>query len=225
MSTAHYKPKAILFDWDNTLAESRYTVVYCMNKVLNRYNKDCWEIVKKQRNNDKSLKENFGIFFQEESKKAYQDYVAEYLKYYKKMTKRPLNADNLISFLKTNAINLFVVSNKEKVLLNAEISFLYDIKQFDKILGAGDFEKNKPAPDSVYQCINNKFPINSASVWLVGDSKQDLECAYSSGCQPVLIGNGNLASRDYFEDRLSSEKPFLRFSSIDSFFSYVKEAF
>ena len=74
------KPKIIAFDWDNTLALNREVVVNAMNKVLSKYGKAEWDIIKKEkRDKNKSLKENFINFFGEDlEKQAYNDYLNFY---------------------------------------------------------------------------------------------------------------------------------------------------
>ena len=49
------KLKVAVFDWDNTLAESRTALVYSVNKVLKEYGLNDWEIEKQKRNNNLSF--------------------------------------------------------------------------------------------------------------------------------------------------------------------------
>ena len=55
--------KAVVFDWDNTLAESRTALVFAVNKVLAEYGLKNWEIEKKKRDNNLSFKDNFVNIF------------------------------------------------------------------------------------------------------------------------------------------------------------------
>ena len=48
--------KIAVFDWDNTLAESRTALVYSINQVLKEYGLNDWETEKKKRNNDLSFR-------------------------------------------------------------------------------------------------------------------------------------------------------------------------
>lgn len=61
-------PRAVLFDWDGTLAETRPAVVAAMEHTLAAYGREPWDETKrKYRDTSKSLKENFPNFFGEES--------------------------------------------------------------------------------------------------------------------------------------------------------------
>lgn len=72
-------PRAVLFDWDGTLAETRPAVVAAMEHTLAAYGREPWDETKrKYRDTSKSLKENFPNFFGEESARAYADYLAYY---------------------------------------------------------------------------------------------------------------------------------------------------
>ena len=55
------KLKAVLFDWDNTLAESRTPLVYAVNKVLEEYGLPDWNVVKQRRDNNLSFRDNFPL--------------------------------------------------------------------------------------------------------------------------------------------------------------------
>ena len=76
-------------------------------------------------------------------------------------------------------------------LLTAEVRHFFPDIVFNAVLGNGDAPRNKPAPDPVFAALKNAdFAINRETVWLVGDSKQDTDCALAAGVLPVVIGNG-----------------------------------
>ena len=74
--------KAAVFDWDNTLAESRTALVFCVNKVLQEYNMPEWNIVKAKRDNTLSFRDNFPRIFGDKAAEAYEKYTKIYLKLY-----------------------------------------------------------------------------------------------------------------------------------------------
>lgn len=57
------KLEYVIFDWDNTLAESRSTLVLSVNRVLKEYGLPDWEAVKSRRNPDLSFRDNFPLVF------------------------------------------------------------------------------------------------------------------------------------------------------------------
>ncbi|MBO4285157.1 MAG: HAD hydrolase-like protein [Alphaproteobacteria bacterium] len=213
------KPKAILFDWDGTLAETRPAVVDSMEYVLKRYGKEPWDITKaKYRDTTKSLKENFVNFFQEDAPRAYQQYLEYYeINGYSKI--KPMeNADVFMKLCQNKGIDLYVVSNKERKLLLKEISYCFPAIKFKKVLANGDAPHNKPAPDPVFVALSDvSYPINRENVFLVGDSKQDTECAFNASVFPVLLGKGKFMDDDYIKMKKQSDEPLLVINTFADF--------
>jgi phosphoglycolate phosphatase len=218
-------PKTIIFDWDDTLAHTRPAVVEAMEYVLKKYNKEPWEITKtKYRDTKKSLKENFPNFFGDQAQEAYQDYLNYYTSHgYSKVT--PLeNANSFLRMCNNKNIDIYIISNKEKSLLQKEVSFCYPTIKFKNILGNGDAANNKPSADPVYKALeNSKSSINKNNVWLIGDTKQDTECAYNAGVQPMLLGKGKFMQDDYIKDKQKTSTPIVVFNNYEEIISYTSK--
>ena len=84
-------------------------------------------------------------------------------------------------------IYLGVVSNKTGRLLRAEAKHLGWDSHFGQIIGAGDAQRDKPAPDPVVMALRDSSVEPGLTVWFAGDAEIDLECAQNSGCIPVLV--------------------------------------
>ena len=212
-------PKAILFDWDDTLAHTRPAVVEAMEYVLHKYGKETWDITKiKYRDTKKSLKENFPNFFGDKANMAYQDYLTYYTSNgYNKVVALE-GAYAFLQLCNEKKIDIFIISNKEKSLLLKEISFCFPDIKFTKILGNGDAPQNKPAPDPVFVALQDvKYKIDEKNVWLIGDTKQDTECAYSAGIQPILLGKGKFMEDNYIKDKKDSLLVFNNFTEITDY--------
>ena len=193
-------PKLIIFDWDDTLANTREAVVNAMNYVLSLYNLPEWEIIKKEkRDTKKSLKENFINFFgKENEKEAYEKYLNYYINNSYNLVQPTNYSEDFLKFCNKKNINVAIISNKDKKLLNKEVEKCFKNIKFYQVLGNGDAVRNKPAPDPVFKLVENfDFDLNENDVWLVGDTKQDTECALSSNCKPILIGKGKFMEDDY----------------------------
>lgn len=217
------KPKAIILDWDDTLAHTRKAVVEAMEYVLKAYNKDSWDITKaKFRDTKKSLKENFANFFGKQANAAYNLYIDYYKINSYNQVQRVEKAFDFLSMCQQRNIHLFIVSNKEKSLLIKEVDFCFPNIKFSRILGNGDARQNKPAPDPVFEALKEShFEINRENVWLVGDTKQDTECAYNADVLPILIGNGKFMEDDYIKEKLNSTKPLLVFNNFQDLIDYL----
>ena len=201
-------PKAILFDWDGTLAETRSAVVKAMEYTLALYHKEPWNITKqKYRDTTKSLKENFPNFFGNDYKQAYATYLNYYQQNAIKQIYPILNAEKFLNQCTQNNIEIYVISNKEKSLLLQEVKQCFPQITFKNILGNGDSLKNKPAPDPVFTALASaSYPINKNTVWLIGDSKQDTACALSANILPILIGIGKFMEKAEVSEQIANNK-------------------
>lgn len=204
----HQKPKAILFDWDGTLAETRTAVVDAMEHTLALYKKESWDITKqKYRDTSKSLKENFPNFFGNEYTQAYKSYLEYYSQFGIEKIQPSHGAENFLQQCIQNNIDIYIISNKEKSLLLKEVKRCFPNIKFNNILGNGDSPKNKPAPDPVFTALASAtYKINSETVWLIGDSKQDTTCALAANIRPILIGNGKFMNSSEVVLQLSENK-------------------
>ena len=216
-------PKAILFDWDGTLAETRSAVVESMEYVLKHYGKEPWDITKtKYRDTNKSLKENFFNFFGAQADEAYKLYLKHYKEHGYNQVKPIPQADQFIELCQKKNIDLYIVSNKERQLLLKEISQCFPNAKFKKILANGDAPHNKPSPDPVYVALkDNNFPVNRENVYFVGDSKQDTDCAMNASVYPVLLGKGNFMDNAYIKKE-SSNNSLLHINSFDDLATFIK---
>lgn len=203
-----HQPKAILFDWDGTLAETRTAVVEAMEYTLALYKKEPWNITKqKYRDTSKSLKENFPNFFGINYQHAYENYLEYYTQFSINKIQPTQGAKEFLNLCLQNNIDIYIISNKEKSLLLKEIKYCFTDIRFNNILGNGDAPKNKPAPDSVFTALTTTaYQINSTNVWLIGDSKQDTDCAIAAGICPILIGNGKFMNQTEIDLQLSENK-------------------
>lgn len=133
------------------------------------------------------------------------------------------NANDFLKFCNQNKIDLYIISNKEKSLLLKEIEFCFPKISFKKILGNGDAPLNKPNPAPVFIALDDvAYKINKDNVWLIGDTKQDTECAYNADIQPILIGKGKFMEDGYIKNKINSSLPLLVFEGFKDIINYIQ---
>ena len=49
-------------------------------------------------------------------------------------------------------------------------------------------QRDKPAPDPIFMALDGTGIAPDETVWMVGDTPADLKCAHAAGCLPVLVG-------------------------------------
>ena len=116
------KPKAILFDWDSTLAQTKATVIKALEQTLAHFHQEPWEKLKHLRQPMLALKDNFPLIFKENSAEAYRFYLKVYQP---KLTTASIGAAKFLAECLAQNIDLYIISNKEKSLLQTEVSLCY----------------------------------------------------------------------------------------------------
>jgi phosphoglycolate phosphatase len=87
----------------------------------------------------------------------------------------------------TGGYYLAVVSNKRGDLLRREVARLGWDGYFERLVGANDAARDKPAVDAVEMALGTSGLAPGPDVWLVGDTDIDMLCAANAGCLPVLL--------------------------------------
>lgn len=182
----------VLFDWDNTLAVTRPILVKVVNEVLTEYNLPPWEEVKKQRNPDLSFRDNFpNIFGKEHYEEAYERYRKLYLEQMPSLIQTFSKVPEVLDFFNKKNIPMIIVSNKDKVLLEREVSILFKSEYFYKIVSGHEAERDKPYPEQIFFALKGLLKpeeITPEKVWMIGDSPQDSRCAQAAHARAIRIG-------------------------------------
>lgn len=186
------KLRYVIFDWDNTLAESRTTLVYTVNQVLKEYGLPDWEEVKKHRDKDLSFRDNFpNIFGADKAAAAYARYYELYLDNVKHQIKTFPGVRETLDFFKEHQIQMIIMSNKDRRLLEYELPFLFDKELFAQVVCGHEAARDKPYPEQAYYALNGWLKpeeITPDKVWIIGDSEQDSDCALAAGALPIRVG-------------------------------------
>lgn len=134
------------------------------------------------------------------------------------------NANDFLDFCSQKGIDLYIISNKEKSLLLKEVELCFPEIVFKKILGNGDAVLNKPSSAPVFKALDDvKYQINKDNVWLIGDSKQDSECAYNANIQPILFGEGKFTDEKYIKEKTNARIPLLQFNNFNEIRAYLQK--
>lgn len=182
-------PRAILFDWDNTLVDTWPLIHGALVETFNSMGQTPWTLDEVKAKVAKSLRDSFPALFGdrwEEAAKIYQEtYLASHLKNLSAMPE----AEALLISLHKRVPFIGIVSNKKGPSLRMELKHLGWDKYFDVAIGSQDAEQDKPDPAPVYLALKGTGIEPGPDVWFVGDSAIDIECAIASGCLPILYGH------------------------------------
>lgn len=116
---------------------------------------------------------------------------------------------NVVKVLKKiYSMNIFIsiISNTATVFLNKKLTFFNIHKYFFNVIGTkSDIEYRKPDKKVVdYALLGmNIDDVNIDTVWMVGNSFQDVETAYNANIKPVIFGE-KLLNKLIFDNGLKS---------------------
>jgi len=182
------RPRAILFDWDNTLVDSWSTIHEALNHVMTAMGKAPWTIAETRVRVRLSLRESFPLHFGERWEEARAIYLDRFRAIHLDRLAALPGCAGMLEALAGDGIFLGVVSNKTGMLLRLEADRLGWSRHFGRLVGAGDAALDKPDPAPVALALEPSAIAPGDGVWFVGDTGIDMICAANSGCVPVLLG-------------------------------------
>ena len=136
-----FSPKAILFDWDNTLVNNWEPIFIAYKETLKKLGlkkKSRSEIIK---NAKYSLRETFPRVFKDDWKKAKKIFYVVFKKIHLQKIKPIPKVEKILKIIKKKKIACGVISNKDGDLLRKEINKLGWKKYFKIFVGANEAKK------------------------------------------------------------------------------------
>ncbi|MBF0247983.1 MAG: HAD family hydrolase [Alphaproteobacteria bacterium] len=185
--TPKTRPKAIIFDWDNTLIDSWVVIQETMNATFRDYAMAEWSLEDTKRRVAKSMRDSFPGLFGDRWEEAGERFYVHYRRVHLERLYPLPGAEDMLAGLHDMGVYLGVVSNKNGALLRAESEKLGWNRLFGNVVGATDAARDKPAPDPVRMALDGSGIDLGRDVWFAGDARIDMECAVNSGCVPVLV--------------------------------------
>ncbi len=181
------RPRAVLFDWDNTLVDTWPVIHDALNHTFAAYGLETWSIAETRRRVRRSMRESFPGYFGDKWEEAADVFYARYGAIHAEKLVAVDGAGAMLAQLHGAGLALGVVSNKTGSFLRIEAEQLGWSTYFGRIVGSFDAPRDKPDPAPVMMVLDATGHLPGKDVWFVGDADIDLECAHNSGCTPVLL--------------------------------------
>lgn len=189
-------PKAVIFDWDSTLAENWGAIGRSINSTLSEFNQPTWGEAELRHRAKGSARDTFPILFGGEWEAALAFFYAKFEEFHVAEVKALPGAAEMLEAMHLQGVPVSLVSNKTGKFLRAEVSALGWNDWFLNVIGAADAERDKPAPDPVYLALAGAKTDAGPDVWFVGDAVPDLECAHHASCVPILMQGGSITAKE-----------------------------
>ncbi len=190
-------PRAVIFDWDNTLVDSWACIQAAMNATLTAMGQPEWDMEEIKRRVALSLRDSFPVLFGERWTEArdvfYQNFAAIHLDY---LCPLP-GVEAMLRQLSDLGVKMAVVSNKNGGFLRQEADRLGWNGLFRSLVGATDAAADKPSAAPVRLVLDAMGVAGTEGVWFVGDAAVDMECAANAGCVGILMREEKLRQGEF----------------------------
>lgn len=180
------RPRAILFDWDNTLVDTWPCIGKATNITLEAMGLSPWSEAEIRARVAGSLRDTFPKIYGDRWEEARDIYYKAFGEVHLEMLRSLPSAEDAL--LASAGLYLGVVSNKTGRYLRAETEHLGWDRYFGRVVGAQDAARDKPDPAPVLLALSTGNIPPGADVWFVGDAPIDVICGRAAGCTTVVIG-------------------------------------
>lgn len=182
-------PKAVLWDWDNTLVDSWGNIFQALSKTFSHMGKTPWTLEETKNRVHQSLENSFPPLFGDRWREAGDYYRQIFGEIHLDGLAVMQGAEETLCLLRDAGVYGAVISNKRGDTLRKESSHLNWNGYFSILVGALDTLCAKPAPDPALLALKDSGIAAGDEVWLIGDSLSDMRCAHATGCVPILFGD------------------------------------
>lgn len=212
-------PRAILFDWDNTLVDSWPPIHAAMNATLSAMGHAPWSYEETRTRVRKSLRDAFPELFGGAWESARDVFYESFARTHLDTVRTLPGVGDMLGELRASGIYLGVVSNKMGLYLRREAAYLGLSDYFGKLVGATDAREDKPAIAPVELALSESGVTRGGEVWFVGDTAIDVQCARNAGCVAVVLGGD-----DSYPLEFAHHPPDLRFGDCAKLVEAVRTA-
>lgn len=209
-------PRAVLFDWDNTLITNWRCVHAATNAALEAFGMPAWTLEESYTRVRQSLRDAFPVLFGDGWERARDIFYAHFETHHLDYLDPLAGAGQLLEALSVRGVYVGVVSNKTGRFLRTEARALGWDRWCGALVGAGDAEADKPHPAPVHLALQPAGLAPGPDVWFVGDADVDMEVAHRTGCVPLMVG-----ATPHGEGTLSIYPPHRRFAGCDELCTLV----
>jgi phosphoglycolate phosphatase len=186
------KPRAVVFDLDGTLIDSRKDIALAVNHVLRAHGLaelDVAQIASYVGDGARWLVARSARLDYGDA--SVDELLAEFLEYYTRHatdhTRLVPGAREVLDALAY--LPLALCTNKPRRTTEATLSALGLDRVFRVVTAGGDLPHRKPEPEPLY-FIARELAVEPADLVMVGDAPQDIECARAAGARSVGVEDG-----------------------------------
>lgn len=184
--------KLIVWDFDDTLVDTKPLIEACMNHVLQKLDLDYK--LKHIWLKYASLPIQESIYYTFNKLGVSSDLIIKTYKNFDYKKYRHLirefdGMSKLLNELKMLGFHMSIASAKDRETLMFQIDMLKWQHLFYPIVSSDDVELRKPHPESIYRCLN-MLNINNKDAIMIGDTQFDIDMAKNANIYNISVGYG-----------------------------------
>lgn len=215
------RPKAVIFDWDDTIVNTWRIIHAAINVTLQHMGKAPWSDDEARQHIGPPARVLFTGLFGEDK---WEEADAVFIKAYEDSIECNIRvheaAEDMLNFLGSANIPMVCLSNKRGPLLRREVAHLGFDHFFKNIVGTGDAPQDKPAATAVTYALVPTGVTAGMDVWLIGDGATDMICAHAAGITPIL-----LETKLPNADKIAATPPAARFKTQADLLAFLQADF
>ncbi|WP_152654824.1 HAD family hydrolase [Oceanobacillus sp. CFH 90083] len=209
--------KAIIFDFDGTLADTLPNCIFALQSVFQKYKSIDYlpqDVMNKFGPTEPEIiKKELPVHQHEE---AIQHFFQIYEDNHLELVKSNESINQLLTYLKDRGFILGIVTGKSSRALHVSLKFLGIGKYFDIMLAGDDVTNPKPDPEGVHMILN-KYKLRNDEAMFIGDSNADIEAGKAA--KVVTVGVHWL---DNVQSSHFHPAPDLFFNTTSKFMEYME---
>lgn len=188
------KPKAILFDWDNTLVDTWPVIHEALAYCFTQMGHEPWTLEEVKTKVARSMRDYFPELFGDRWEEAGEYYLEGYRKLHCGKLQPLPGAAELLEAIHQAGLYQAVVSNKKGDTLREEAKHIGWAPYFGAVIGSDDAANDKPHPDHAIMALAAYPHPHGADIWFIGDSEVDMHLAANAGFTPIFYGTSEKAA-------------------------------
>ncbi|WP_322741825.1 HAD family hydrolase [Fictibacillus phosphorivorans] len=204
--------KAIIFDFDGTIADTLPVCFYAFQSVFKKYDdrEVCIDEIKDMFGPSETgiIKKNL---IHKDFKEAIELYYDEYNKKHSELVPINEEIDILLHCFKKKGFKLGIVTGKARRSLDISLRFLKMEGLFDVIITGDDVEFPKPHPEGVNKALSQLVVKNSNAIFL-GESDADIKAGQDANV--YTIGVQWLPNYQTVEFKIQPDKIFYKIDDL-----------
>jgi phosphoglycolate phosphatase len=180
-------PRALLFDWDGTLADSAAVIKHCYDAATTAVGAPPISMEDVRFKQTRSGRDTFPALFGDQWPVAREAYYKAFKDMHLTHIAPLQGCEDMLRRLRSSGVFMAVVSNKTGPYLRDEVAQFGWSSFFDVVVGAGDALRDKPDRAPLDYALLGTDMVCGPDVWMIGDSTTDMLAARHAGVTALLM--------------------------------------